>query len=341
MSVATSHQISRYYDFYRDKEVVLTKANLMFLRMDPRQFFVKCNGGQWPCIINSTSLQMAKVLVGTASGLYAEVQKSSGIQVSLRYCFVGPEGEPVAFYVNCNVVDVKPYQGSADFVIISLYFTQRPPDDLIIKIGEFIEINENAKTRKEERIPINKNSLLVLGIPKEESVVFIADVPRRCILKDLSFGGARCMLVGIPKFLIGKKIDLMLLFTETNEKIKVPGTIINSDFLEGRKDIAVIHISFDENETPMAFKSHINKYMTSYQKQMIENQLKNQEKEEKEKAEAAARSEKRSAQIAASLQKEKEEEERAEYEKAEKAANQFFKDALGLNVQQNQNTENK
>lgn len=333
MSVATSHQISRYYDFYRDKEVVLTKSNLKFLRMDPRQFFVKCNGGQWPCIINSTSLQMAKVLVGTSSGLYAEVQKSATAALSLRYCFVGQSGEPVSFFVNCNVVDIKPYQGSTDLVIITLYFTQRPPDDLIMKIGEFIEINENSKTRKEERIPINKNSLLVLGIPKEESVVFIADVPRRCILKDLSFGGARVMLVGIPKFLMGKKIDLMLLFTETNEKLKVPGTIINSDFLEGRKDIAVVHISFDEEEIPMAYKSHVNKYMTSYQKQMIENQLLNQAKEEKAQAEAAARSEKRSAQIAASFQKEKEAEEREEYEKAEKAANQFYKEALGLNVQ--------
>lgn len=334
MSVATSHQISRYYDYYRDKEIVFTKANLKFLRMDPRQFYVKCNGGQWPCLINSTSLQMAKVLVGTSSGLYAEVQKSTAVSLSLHYCFITMSGDPVQFFVNCNVLEIKPYQGSSDLVLITLMFTQRPPDDLIIRIGEFIEINENSKTRKEERIPINKNSLMVLGIAKEESVVFIADVPRRCILKDLSFGGARIMLVGIPKFLTGKKIDLMLLFNETNEKLKVSGTIINSDFMEGRKDIAVVHISFDEAEVPMSYKFHINKYMTSYQKQMIENQLKNQEKEEKQMAEAAERSDKRAAQIAASLQKEREAEERQEYEKAEKAANQFFKEALGVPPQQ-------
>lgn len=329
MSLANSHQIAKYYDFYRDKEIIFTKANLKALRMDPRQFYVKCNGGQWPCIINSTSLQMAKILVGTSSGVYAEIQKAEALSLSIRYCFLDSNGDPIQFFVNCNVVDIRPYEGSSELVIVTLFFNQRPPDDLIERLGEFIEVNENFKTRKEERITINNNTLKILGIQKEESVVFIADVPRRCILKDLSFGGARIMTVGIPKFLINKKIDIILLFNETNEKIKIPGVIKNADFFPGRKDIAVVHIQFDEEEIPMSYKFHINGYITSYQKQMIENQLKNEANIQKAEAEAAEKSEKRAAIIAASKQKELEEEQRQEAEKAEKDAAKYFEETMG------------
>ncbi len=302
MSVTTSHHISRYYDYFRDKEIVFTKANLKSLRIDPRQIYLKCNGGQWPCIINSSSLQQAKVIIGTSSGAYSAINKNKSAPVSLRYCFFDANNEPIQFFVTCNVLEIKSYQGSSELAIVTLTFSQRPPDDLILKIGEFIEVNQNFQNRKEERIGINKNSLRELGIPKEESYIFIAGVPRKCILKDLSFGGARVMLVGIPKFLENKAVDLRLFFSDTNEKISLKGTVISADFLPGRKDISIVHIEFDVEEIPMTYKFHINSYITSYQKQMIENQLNNQAAAAKSEAEAAAKIAQMQAQNQAALQ---------------------------------------
>jgi hypothetical protein len=289
MSVTTSHHISRYYDYYRDKEIVFTKANLKSLRIDPRQIYLKSNGGQWPCIINSSSLQQAKVIIGTSSGIYTTINKDRSAPVSIRYCFFDQNNEPIQFSVNCSVLEIKPFQGSSELAMVTLAFTQRPPDDLIIRIGEFIEVNENFQNRKEERIAINENSLRLLNIPKEESYIFIAGVPRKCILKDLSFGGAKAMLVGIPKFLENKAVDLRLFFIDTNEKISLQGIIKNSDFLPGRKDISIVHIEFTQDEIPMTYKFHINSYITSYQKQLIQNQINNKVAEEKAEAEAAAK----------------------------------------------------
>lgn len=302
MSVATSHHISRYYDYYRDKEIIFTKANLKSLRIDPRQIYLKSNGGQWPCIINSSSLQQAKVIIGTASGIYTTVQKNRTAPISIRYCFFDQNNEPIQFSVNCTVYDIKPFQNSNELAMLTLNFTQRPPDDLILRIGEFIEVNENFQNRKEERIAINDNSLRLLNIPKEESYIFIAGVPRKCILKDLSFGGAKAMLVGIPKFLENKTVDLRLFFMDTNEKISLQGIIKQSDFLPGRKDISIVHIEFIPDEIPMTYKFHINSYITSYQKQLIQNQINNKAAAEKAEAEAAAKkaaAEQKAADIAA------------------------------------------
>lgn len=268
MSISTSHQISRYFDFFCDKEIVFTKANLHSLKIDPRQIYIKCNGGQWPCIINSSSLIMAKIIIGTSSGAFLHMQKNPDAGVSLRYCFL-ERNTPIHFFVNCTVGEISKYQNTNELAIITLNFTQRPPDDLISRIGEFIEANENFQHRKEERIDINKNSLRKLGIEKEESIIYIENVPRRCILKDISFSGAKVMLVGIPKFLTGKRIDLKIDFIDTNESVLVAGSIPRAEFLEGRKDIAVVHICFNNETVPMTYKIHLNNFITTFQKNIL------------------------------------------------------------------------
>ena len=275
MGIANSHQISRYYDFFRDKEIVFTKANLQILKMDPRQIYVKCAGGQWPCLINSSSLQSAKIIIGTNSGAFLAMQKDKNLAISIRYCFLDANNAPIHFFVNCTVGDINKYQNTEELAIVTLNFTQRPPDDLIFKIGEFLEASENFYQRKEDRIDINKNSIRKLGLEKEESIIFVENVPRRCILKDLSFSGAQVMLVGVPKFLVGKSMALTIDFIDTNESVLVPGIIPRAEFLEGRKDITSAHLAFNVDNVPMVYKIHINSFITTYQKTILNNQQAN------------------------------------------------------------------
>ena len=275
MAIVNSNQISEYYDFFRDKEIVFTKANLKALHIDPRQVYLKCNGGQWPCIINSSTLQDAKIIIGTGSGAYAEMVKNKEATVQLKYCFIDQSNAPIHFFVTCNVASVDNYQNTSELSIVSLDFTQRPPDELIYRIGEFLEANENFYNRKEDRIDINKNSLRKLGIEKEESLIWIDNVPRRCILKDLSFSGAKVMLVGVPKFLVGKPINLKIDFIDTNESVIVQGIIPRAEFLEGRKDIPSVHIAINNETVPMTYKLHINSFITTFQKTVLGNNQQN------------------------------------------------------------------
>ena len=140
-----------------------------------------------------------------------------------------------------------------------------------MRIGEVLEANENFVNRREDRINITKESIRSLGIEKEEGIAFIENVPRRCIMKDLSFNGAKILCVGIPKFLINKTIGLRINFVDTNDIVVVYGTIVRSDFMEGRKDIAVVHIKFDSDKVPMPYKIHINNYITMFHKSMLGN----------------------------------------------------------------------
>lgn len=266
MSVNQSLVINRYYDFFRDKEIVFTKTNLQILGIDPRQIYIKCNGGQWPCIINSTSLMMVKVIIGTGSGAYSYLSKNKKALASIRYCFFDKYNEPISFFVNCEVSNISVYQNSQELALITLNFTQRPPDDLILNLGEFIDINENFKNKRFEIIEINKETVHSISLEKEESFSFIAKIPRRCILKELSFCGAKIMLVGIPKFLLNKEIDLRIAFVDSGDNFLIPGVIKEAESLEIKREIAVCQIEFNENAVPMSYKRHINTYLTTRKK---------------------------------------------------------------------------
>lgn len=267
MGIATSQQLSRYYDQYRDTELTFTKDIIRALGLDPRQVYVKCNGGQWPCIINSTSFQHAKIIVGTKGGAFQALAAKNNPTANIRFCFNEQEGDGIiTFLVASRVAEIRPYMNSKDLVIVTLQFSARPPDDLIEICGRLLEANTNAVRRREERIPINEDSKRKLNITKEECTVIVQSVPRHCVVRDLSFSGARIVLIGLSQFLTGKEAILRLEFSEPNEIISIRGSIVSADLIQGRKDVCIASIKFDDTALPLSFKMHLNTYLTTVRK---------------------------------------------------------------------------
>ena len=269
MGIITSQQLQNYYDIYRDKEVTYTKEVLRTLAVDPRQIYVKCNGAQWPCIINSTSFQMAKIIVGTKGGAYAAMSKKEPPPVSLRFYFIQQHDQPISFFVTGRITEISPYMSSSELAVITLTFTQRPPDDLIEKIGSMLEANSNAIRRKDERITITEDTKRRLNMSKDETIIFIQNVPRRCILRDISFSGAKVILLGIEKFIQGKDTILRIHFDEPDEIIQLPGHVVKTSPVEGRPEIIYACLQFDEANVPTSYRIRINSYLTTVRKNIL------------------------------------------------------------------------
>jgi Tfp pilus assembly protein PilZ len=258
----TSQQISRYYDLHRNKDVTITKEVAKVLRLDLREVFVKCIDTQWPCIINSTSLSQAKIIIGTSSGAYTHLVKEKG-NSNLRFHFTREKGQVISFFVASKVANVAPYGDSSELVMVTLQFTQRPPDDLIAILGEFVETNINFEKKKDERIPLTPDIKRRLGLSKDESVIHIQGVPRHCIMRDVSFGGARVILMGLKKFLLGKEILLRIEFDDADAPCDLNGVIADVEPVQERRDISVATIRFAEKLVPMTYKLKINSYITT------------------------------------------------------------------------------
>jgi hypothetical protein len=277
MAVVTSQKITTYYDRFKTIDVTFTKEIIQVTGLITQQVYLKCVSDFWPCIVYSSSFQGAKIIANTKSGLIGKMQQANNM-VSLRFCFKSLEtGNPLTFFVAARSVGYSPYGASAgastaisagtsagaspDVAMFSLQFSQRPPDDLIEIMGRVLDAHVNSSKRREERILLTVDSQRKLKLLSKESAVFIQGVPRRCILRDISFSGAKLIMVGVAKFLVNRDSALRLDFDDPRESFLLKGKFIRSELVEGRKDLVALAIQFDETAIPMGYKIRFNDYL--------------------------------------------------------------------------------
>jgi len=265
MSITTSQQISKWYDLYRAIDVTFSKEIVKATGFSPRNVALKCVGEQWPCVIYSTSFSGAKIIISVKPPLIEKL-KQAGNLVSLRFGFITDEKqELVTFFVNGKVNGFAPFNGqgvpaSGDYQYVTIEYTQRPPDDLIEIIGKLLEASMNSTRRRDDRILLTPESMRRIGLASKNTMLFVQGVPRKCILRDLSFYGAKLIIVGIARFLLKKECILSIEMDDPREVYSLKGVIVRCEDVEGRKDLAAIAIHFSEADVPLSFKMHINGY---------------------------------------------------------------------------------
>ena len=262
MGIVTSQKISTLYEKYKTIDVTFSKEIIQVTGLLTQQVYLKSGSDFWPCVIFASSFQGAKVVANTKTGLIPKLEKVNNM-ASLRFSFKNQDsGNPLTFFVNARVVGVSPYGGSEDMATIALQFTQRPPDDLIEIMGRVLDANISSAKRKDERIMITPDTLRRLNLGTKESVVFIQKVPRRCILKDVSFSGAKIIMVGVEKFLLNKDVSIRLDFEDPRESIIINGKFIRAEAVEGRKELIALALLFNESTIPMNYKIRINDFLS-------------------------------------------------------------------------------
>jgi hypothetical protein len=262
MGILTSQKITAYFERFKGIEVTFTKEIIQVTGLLTQQVHLKCVSDFWPCVIYSSSFQGAKIVANMRSGLVEKLRQANNY-ASLRYCFkIMDSGNPVTFFVSARVMGFTPYGGSRDVAMFTLQFTQRPPDDLIEIMGRLLDANVNSTKRREERILISAETQRKLNILSKESAVFIQGVPRRCILRDISFSGAKLIMVGVSKFLVDREAALRIDFDDPRESFLLKGKFLRSENVEGRKDLIALVILFEESLVPMGYKMRINDFVS-------------------------------------------------------------------------------
>jgi hypothetical protein len=266
MSIITSQQLSRFYEEFKGTEVTFNKQVIAATGLLPRHVFIKIADQQWPCVIYSSSMTGARSIAGVKADFFESLRNANN-HASLRYCFKMPEKtDPISFFVPSKVSGYTQYNPkNPDVQLITMEFNQRPPDDLIMVLGALLEASANAQKRKDERIVLTPETLKRLGLESKDSIVYVEAVPRKCIIRDLSFGGAKVLVTGIAKFLKNKPAALKLVRAEVPEEIQIPGEILRVENVEGRSDIVALAILYTE-DPPLSYKLMINGYLTAVRK---------------------------------------------------------------------------
>ncbi|MGP1440521.1 MAG: PilZN3 domain-containing protein [Treponema sp.] len=260
MSFATSQQITKYLESYKDVSVTFSKEVIEVLSFDVKQASVRVSGGQWPCILNSASMSGAKVICNKNSGILKKISTQSFSNASLRFSFFDSDSkEPISFFVTVRLVGVSDYQVD-DLTLITLAYTQRAPDALIERLGRIIEANVNAKRHAMEKVVLNDSIMRRIALSKKETVVFVEGVPRRCIIQNVSFVGATVYIMGVASFLKNKSVTLKFEFLDPDTVIAVKGRTVGAIPLEDRKELVSLTIEYELKSVPMNYKLYLNRY---------------------------------------------------------------------------------
>ena len=261
MSIITSHEISRFYEEYRDTEVTFNKQVMEATGL--LSTHLKAAGGETRCVLYASSMSAAKLLVPDLRDSFLQAIQKSGGHLSVRLTFNRPDKpDPLTFNVPGRMTGSTPYDPQNPHAqLVAIEFMGRPSDDLIQVLGVLLEANANAKRRREERIVITPETLKRIGLESRDCALTIDGADRRCILRDLSFGGAKVLAAGLTTTVAGQPVGLKVMRAESGEQIELWGEVARAEEVSGHPEIRALGIKFI-GEPPVAYKMMLSSFLS-------------------------------------------------------------------------------
>ncbi len=257
--MVTNQQLARYFEEYGEQEITFTRQVNQIVGLLPRYVHLKCQADTLPCILYSSSMRGAKVIANLRVESLRMLQQSSG-SLALRFCFAR-EGSatPLAFFVSARLAAQTAYnRETPELYFLSLEYTHRPPDDLIEILGGLLEASRNAQKRAEERIEVTPASMKHLGLESREASLTVGAVEGRCLLRDLSFSGAKILVHGKAEDFLQKQVQLRPAFADPKTRVSLSGRVLRWEGMANREDIGAVAILFDAPSVPIQYKLAIN-----------------------------------------------------------------------------------
>jgi hypothetical protein len=261
MSIITSHEISRFYDEYRQIEVTFNKQVMEATGL--LSTHLKAAGSETRCFLYASSMSTAKLLVPDMRDPMLQAIQKAGGHLSVRLTFKRPDKpDPLTFYVAGRMTGATPYNPQTPHAqLVALEFTGRPSDDLIQVLGVLLEANINAQRRREERIVITPETLKRIGFESRDCVVTVEGADHRCILRDVSFSGAKVLVANLAPSVAGQPVGLKVVRAEGGEQVQLWGVVARTEEVSGHPEILALGLKF-LGDPPVTYKMMLSSFLS-------------------------------------------------------------------------------
>ncbi|MDA3956493.1 PilZN3 domain-containing protein [Oceanispirochaeta sp.] len=263
MAIVTNQIITDLYNKFRSIEVTFNKDVSKTTGLQPKKVFLKLKEGPCPCILYATSLESARIIVSLPQILLQEIIKNE-TNLSLRLSFLKddlPKPEELNFFIQGRLSNFTKYsETQSDLFFCTIKYFTKPPDNLIEILGFLLEANVNASKRKEERLLITVENMKRMDLGSKNCMIIVDNIPRKGILRDLSFSGTKIIIHGNAKFLLNKTAEIKIL-NKKGETLSIVGRILRFEEVQGRRDLAAIILHFTLEALPLAYKVLINNFL--------------------------------------------------------------------------------
>jgi len=248
MTVLGSAVLQTFFQDYLDTDLTYTKEVTRGLGLLASEATLRWQGESLVCRVHSSSFRTAKVVVQVSA---EKARAFGGATAILTLAFLHPKtGKKESVPITGITQVLQSHTGATGVtLLVGLTFTHRPADTFLETQGAYLALKKEANQRREERIPVNQENRSALGLAQLNTTVVIDHIERKCMFRDVSYGGARVLLTGVAAFLVNKPFVLALPL-EGQVPLDVPGTIVRAEAIEGHKGLAVIALAYDADKVP-------------------------------------------------------------------------------------------
>jgi hypothetical protein len=260
VSQMTSQHLARLYQAYKNTEITFNTQVIVASGLLTAEVRLNIGDDHISSVLYACSLTGARVIAEISDAAEETLRRSHNL-ASLRLGFQAQdEKSPQAFLISCRVESLADYNPQKPHVrFVTLEFTQKPSDTLVGVLGSLLEIKSNALQRRDERIVMTPEALRRIGLQSKESCVAIGGSPHRCILRDLSFGGAKILTSAAKALASEQRVLLKLARCELRDDTVLDGSIVRVEDVEGRTDVVALSIQFSA-DPPISYKQKINSF---------------------------------------------------------------------------------
>jgi hypothetical protein len=253
-----SHQLSEFYALYRDTEVTFNSQVIIESGLLTSDVHLTIGSARVACVLYACSMKGARVIAEVGADLRNDLTRANGMTALHMGFHQAQDPRPTTFFVPSHVESLSEYHPQKpQMQFITLEFMQKPTDVLIGTLGAMLEINSNALRRKDERIVLTPDVMKRIGLPSKESCIAIGGASRRCIVRDLSFGGAKILMSALATPQGEEKVLLKLARCELKDDTVLNGNVVRVEDIEGRNDLVALSIQFS-TDPPISYKQKIN-----------------------------------------------------------------------------------
>ena len=263
MQNLTVQHLARLYKEFSETEVTFNGQVIIESGLITSDVRLTVGSNHLPSVLYACSMKGARVIAeigNTTTDLLTHNSSSATLRLGFKQ---SDEKTPVSFIVPCKVESLSEYNAQRPNIrFVTLEFTQKPSDSLVGILGSLLEIKSNALRRRDQRVAMTPDNMKKIGLQSRESCLAIDGASRRCLLRDLSFGGAKVLLsmLGLPKG--PQRVMLKLQKCEIRDDAVLNGSIVRVEDVEGHDDLVALSIQYN-TDPPISYKQKINSVFTA------------------------------------------------------------------------------
>ncbi len=264
MQNLTSQHLARLYDEFADTEVTFNGQVILESGLATSDVRLTVGSRHLDCVLYACSMKGARVIVEMRqeeSDLLARGAHAVSLHLTFRE---KDEKTPVSFFVAARIENLSEHNPQKPHLrFATLQFTQKPSDILVGLLGSMLEIKSNALRRRDQRVVVTPDVMKRIGLESRESCVAIDGTSRRCMLRDLSFGGAKVLLStsGLPPS--PQRALLKLQRCEEPDDTVLDGSIVRVEDVQGHEDLVALSIKYS-SDPPISYKQKINSVFSRF-----------------------------------------------------------------------------